>query len=292
MRIFIIALLLLWLFNIGYSQNWAQNQAIWHYEQTDYGPPFYDDYIKLTYVGDTVINGDSSTIIFEEKIFLDTIFSGYIYMKSNSNRVYLFVPSLNTFELVYDFNAITGDTIEVFCRQGVNDSLITIKIDSVSTIDINGHNLKVQYVSQPILEECYMAGTIIEKIGWIGFMFPLSSLTDPPYGGSLRCYEDSVIGQYKVSSYNCDYIVSVNSIKANKNLKIFPNPTTGKIRVQAEGIVGVEVMDITGKPIIKHSRENGNPVNNEIDLSQHPKGIYIIKVRTAKGVVVEKVVLE
>ncbi len=85
----------------------------------------------------------------------------------------------------------------------------------------------------------------------------------------------------------------------NTEISIYPNPTNGKITIQAENIIGIEVMDITGKTIIKHCRESGNPekwipdqVRNEIDLSHQPKGIYIIKVTTNKGVAVEKIVLE
>ncbi len=99
---------------------------------------------------------------------------------------------------------------------------------------------------------------------------------------------------------------NVNETINNSNCKIYPNPTTGKITIQAENIIGVEVMDITGKTIkytviaskAKQSAQNNeiatgyHPRNDEIDLSQQPKGIYIIKITTNKGVAVEKVVLE
>ena len=101
-------------------------------------------------------------------------------------------------------------------------------------------------------------------------------------------------------------IESVNKIQLNSSIKIYPNPTTGKINVEAEGVERIEVMDMQGKTIYSTVIANGvkqsaheneiatgyRPRNDEIDLSQHPKGIYIIKVTTEKGVAVQKVVLE
>lgn len=76
---------------------------------------------------------------------------------------------------------------------------------------------------------------------------------------------------------------SINSIK------IYPNPTTGKIRVEAEGMESIEVFDIYGKILKGFENHEGL---TEIDLSHQPKGIYIIKVTTSNGVAVEKVILE
>ncbi len=77
----------------------------------------------------------------------------------------------------------------------------------------------------------------------------------------------------------------------NIAIELFPNPTTGKITIQAENIIGVEVMDIQGLKV-KSQKSKDKSQSFEINISQQPKGIYIIKVTTNKGVVVEKVVLE
>ncbi len=69
------------------------------------------------------------------------------------------------------------------------------------------------------------------------------------------------------------------------DINIYPNPTTGKINVKAEEIENIKVLNLQGKEIY-------NGKENEIDLNKEPKGIYIIKVRTDKGVAVRKVVLE
>ncbi len=83
--------------------------------------------------------------------------------------------------------------------------------------------------------------------------------------------------------------VGIQNAKKILNLRIYPNPTTGKITVRAEDIESIEVYDITGKHLTGFENLSGL---KEIDLSTQPKGMYIIKVRTSKGVVVRKVVLE
>jgi len=71
------------------------------------------------------------------------------------------------------------------------------------------------------------------------------------------------------------------------DIRIYPNPTTGKITVIAEGIVGIEVMDITGKNLQGFQNLEGL---NELDLSKQPKGIYIIKVITDKQTITRKLI--
>ncbi len=64
---------------------------------------------------------------------------------------------------------------------------------------------------------------------------------------------------------------------------IYPNPTTNKITITAKNINRIEVLDI-------HGRQVYTGKNNEIDLSQEPQGIYIIKITTDKQTITEKII--
>ncbi len=81
----------------------------------------------------------------------------------------------------------------------------------------------------------------------------------------------------------------------NTEILVFPNPTSTKVFVEIKNEecrmnnAEISVFDIYGKEVLK--TEVGSR-KTEVDLSNQPKGIYVIKVRTAKGVAVEKVVLE
>ncbi len=68
-------------------------------------------------------------------------------------------------------------------------------------------------------------------------------------------------------------------------INVYPNPTNGIITIKAVNLENIEVFNLQGKVIY-------NGIEKEIDLSNNSKGIYIIKVTTDKGVVVEKIVVE
>ncbi len=195
------------------SQEWGANHAVWHYSQTSFMPPFHSPFIKYTAIDDTTILGENAKIINVDFVSISDTVSSQIIMNSDSGRVYFFVPEINEFRQVYDFNAMPGDTIAVYCPYyPMQDSTINIFVDSVSTIQINGRSLKVQHVSQLFEpdDEFLMNGEIIENIGWTGFMFPLHAWADPPTGGPIRCFQNDSIS-VKFSDISCDYLKDENS---------------------------------------------------------------------------------
>lgn len=80
--------------------------------------------------------------------------------------------------------------------------------------------------------------------------------------------------------------VSVDDLyNSISDINIYPNPTSGIVYIRDELIKEVEVLNIHGKVIYKGK-------SNILDLKNNPKGIYIIKVTTSKGIAFEKIVLE
>lgn len=215
-------------------------------------------------------------------------------MKSDNNKVYLFSSSSNSFKLIYDFSALTGDTIEIYNRSWAIDSTTTVVVDSVSTININGTVLGVQYVSQPFMQEFYMSGTIIENIGWTEFMFPLHSWADPPYGGELRCFQNDSIGLYNPSGVVCDFITTeIESINNTNNFSVYPNPTHGIITISIPNNVSltnttVSLSDVSGREVLNHFL---NSRKTELNVNHMPNGIYFLKINTVKGNLVKKLIL-
>ena len=289
----IIFTLILFVSTSCLAQNWGKNNAVWHYEQINIQPPFNEDFIKISTIGDTVILGEPTKIILEERITLNDTITNKIFMKSDSNRVYLFEPSSNSFKLIYDFSALSGDTIEVF-NYGwyANDSTTTIVVDSVSTININGTILGVQYVSQ--LNSFvqgnffFMDGIIIENIGWTGFMFPMDGLADPPYGGELRCFQDDIIGLYKRTAFDdCDYIeTGMESLNNSYNFSIYPNPANGVLNISISKELDltnaeISLVDISGRVILK---QPVNSIETSINIDHLPNGAYVLKLRVGNEI--------
>lgn len=264
------------------AQNWGENNAVWHYEQINIQPPFNEDFIKFSTIGDTIILGEPTKIILEERITLNDTITNKIFMKSDSNRVYLFDATSNTFKLIYNFSAMQGDTIEMFTRDIYSDSTLTLIVDSLSTININGTILGVQYVRSLYFGEYYdMSGIIIENIGWTGFMFPLSTLADPPYGGTLRCFQNDSIGLYQPSTVDCDYIAGIESINNSNNLSIYPNPASEILNISIAKEIDltnatVSLVDVSGKQVLNQRIQSTETV---IHINHLPNGIYLLNVR-------------
>ena len=72
-----------------------------------------------------------------------------------------------------------------------------------------------------------------------------------------------------------------NSVSA-----VYPNPTKGVVKIEAEGIRNISVFNALGQEIFRSS-VNGDAV--EYDFSQQKAGTYFIKVETAKGVETRRV---
>ena len=78
--------------------------------------------------------------------------------------------------------------------------------------------------------------------------------------------------------------ISDRQIKENF-FTLYPNPTTGKIKINAENIKNVLVINEIGETVLNLEK------TNEIDLTNFPKGIYLIKVHTDKFVQVKKIII-
>lgn len=69
--------------------------------------------------------------------------------------------------------------------------------------------------------------------------------------------------------------------------QIYPNPTTGVLQIEAQGLKGVEVYDLMGRQVVSQSLIQIDA--KEIDLSCCPSGVYLVKLITDDGVVIRRV---
>ncbi len=94
-------------------------------------------------------------------------------------------------------------------------------------------------------------------------------------------------GSYEISESN-----SINDL-GNSSLKIYPNPTRNNINIEfAElGFINsIKVYNLIGEKMLEMS--NLNAVKYTVELSQFPKGIYILQVNNLENSVVRKVMLK
>ncbi len=71
------------------------------------------------------------------------------------------------------------------------------------------------------------------------------------------------------------------------NVKLYPNPTSGQLRIEAEAMTLVSVYDLVGQCLMQMPSNDGQVT---LDMSQLHNGIYLIKVSTANGSMMQRVV--
>lgn len=92
---------------------------------------------------------------------------------------------------------------------------------------------------------------------------------------------------------------SVNTIGNIEDFGMYPNPTTGKFRLQfnsasALNDVTISITSITGQQVMqKVVKHNGGTLTQELDLSSQARGVYVVELRSADGVkAVQRLVID
>ena len=92
-----------------------------------------------------------------------------------------------------------------------------------------------------------------------------------------------------------DMVTGVFENDLAENIKLFPNPTTGKfqlsIELAAEKEVSVSVFDVTGKAILNHAKQPVLIENRTIDLTNFADGVYWVQVQIDGAFYWEKVLV-
>lgn len=109
---------------------------------------------------------------------------------------------------------------------------------------------------------------------------------------------------YQVTAYNSyceslpavtsdneyDYVmVDVTSIEENSiNAVVFPNPTTGALNINAEGMTNVSVYNMMGQKVVDLAVDTDAYT---LDLSSVESGVYMLKVISRNGEMTQRIVL-
>ncbi|MBQ1409262.1 MAG: T9SS type A sorting domain-containing protein, partial [Bacteroidales bacterium] len=89
------------------------------------------------------------------------------------------------------------------------------------------------------------------------------------------------------------YIVNENTdidnstVQQFNDVKIYPNPTRGKVNVEGDDMLSVEVYDNISRRVFEQKESRQTYI---FDLSDKPAGSYYIRVRTSHGTVVKKLI--
>ena len=104
--------------------------------------------------------------------------------------------------------------------------------------------------------------------------------------GRIAAYENSEWHDYFATIIDdCSNIPELDEEMAT----VYPNPTNGTLRVEAENMEGLSIYNMLGEKLFE-ALASGNCF--EYDLSPHERGVYIVRIQTEKGMVTKRVVME
>ena len=199
----------------------------------------------------------------------------------------------NAFALCFD---LTGDLVipnsvthigesAFFQCEGLNGKLIIG--ESVSYIGDWAFR-KCSHISEAVSLATTPATLGNELGGMVFAEFGIPVLTVPC--GCIEAYQNSswydpygMVGFYEFIE-DCTAVAEIESVVT----AVYPNPTYGKVRIEAENILNVSIFNILGEKVFEGSAD-GDAF--EYDFSNQKAGIYLIKVETAKGVETTRVMV-
>jgi hypothetical protein len=93
----------------------------------------------------------------------------------------------------------------------------------------------------------------------------------------------------------CSFDITVNAYVGIDNfsesgISVYPNPTKGKFTISNQGLeaYGFKICDITGNIIQRFN--NLTARQYQIDISDQPDGVYILKILSKKGIRTQKII--
>ncbi|MCL2040844.1 MAG: S8 family serine peptidase [Bacteroidales bacterium] len=85
-------------------------------------------------------------------------------------------------------------------------------------------------------------------------------------------------------------LVSISEIADGSSIIIYPNPTSGELRVESGElrVESVEIFDVFGRNVSRLTSHISHPIS--IDISHLPAGVYFLRIQTENNVVTRKVI--
>lgn len=135
----------------------------------------------------------------------------------------------------------------------------------------------------------YITGDMGGEVNFGGFM--LNEVNGGIFTLKIKDLDVSPVNIKKTEAHN------------KSDIAIYPNPSGGIITIksisapstlrQAQGDGELRLENVLGQLVYsKKLNTNGSGIDESVDLSKYPKGVYFVQVNTGSGVEVRKIVLE
>jgi hypothetical protein len=139
---------------------------------------------------------------------------------------------------------------------------------------------------------CNNYNTINQSLNINSFSIIPTPLTLSAIASHISLWKDSISCPQQTPSFSKSCGGTVNVINYNKeeqSVIIYPNPTDNNMTIECLYQASIEISNIQGQ-LIKTFETTGNKTN--INVSAFPSGVYIVEVKTGKGISVKKFIKE
>ena len=112
-------------------------------------------------------------------------------------------------------------------------------------------------------------------------------ITDKSY--KVKAVYEECESEFAMNANGEDFIrvTNLSVDECQMNVKLYPNPTSGQLNIEAVDMTLVSVYDLVGQCVMQMSAKDGQAT---LDMSQLQNGIYFVKVNTDNGSAVQRVV--
>ena len=140
---------------------------------------------------------------------------------------------------------------------------------------------KVEFIFEQIQLEPNAHGHVIFKIKTKNTLAVNSSVSNK--ADIFFDYNFPIVTNTATTTFQ---LLATEDFTADQSVRIFPNPTSDRVNIESDSIIqSVDLFDVNGRIL---STRVGN--QKQIDLSAQASGIYFLKVKTADGMKIEKVI--
>lgn len=251
---------------------------------------------EATIVGYSGLEGTKTNIItYKENCIPPYAFmSGLNYIYHNIKKIYLPINTIElgdgAFAMAYTIDSIyVGDKLETLGLACFQDCINLVNMTLPATVKtiksyafMNCRRLSSLVVNSPTPVNLSSEYFVFSDIDFSKCKLKV------PYG-SATSYAKA--NQWRQFTNIMEFENTVNSDKAllKSLLKVYPNPVFDQFIINNfEGSCSMHLMDLNGRVIISRQVT----LNESINISTLPAGIYLLKLNTSNGVTVLKIVKE
>ena len=93
-------------------------------------------------------------------------------------------------------------------------------------------------------------------------------------------------GEEKCESEYMEVLIEITDVEENTaNINLYPNPTNGLLNIEGSGTMHICITNLLGQKLMETDAKS----NISLDLSGYESGMYLIRIETEEGIMVQKV---